>query len=178
MHLCRRPFRWPCRGVEAIHTASPDAACPGLLRKPLDAAIGRLLAPYHSGGHHGDSKQNKDVICTHFDGRFDAITMQRYYTARIAQWRRSMVFIKASKLHHRASTHSDITNQTYQSWRFLTFHHEKGLQVDMLAPNNNRGSMKNQTDEKQLTIFPEYIVGVVKLAWYSIHSFTITCLYQ
>ena len=33
----------------------------------------------------------------------------------------------------------------------------------MLTPNNNRG-MTYQTDEKHLTIFPEYFVGVVKLA--------------
>jgi len=72
MHLCCRPFRWPCGGIEAINAALPDAACPGLLRKPLDAAaIGRLLAPYRPGGCQDDSKQNKDVICTHFDGRFD-----------------------------------------------------------------------------------------------------------
>jgi hypothetical protein len=38
----------------------------------------------------------------------------------------------------------------------------------MLAPNNNRG-MTYQTDEKRLTIFPEYFVGVVKLACYSIN---------
>ena len=55
--------------------ASLNAACPGLLLKPLalDAAIGigRLLTPYHPGGRQGDSKQYKDVICTHFDGRFN-----------------------------------------------------------------------------------------------------------
>ena len=33
----------------------------------------------------------------------------------------------------------------------------------MLAPNNNRG-MTYQTDEKHLTIIPEYFVGVVKPA--------------
>jgi hypothetical protein len=33
----------------------------------------------------------------------------------------------------------------------------------MLAPNNN-GVMTYQTNEKHLTIFPEYFVGVVKLA--------------
>jgi hypothetical protein len=71
MNLCRRPFRWPCGGVEAIHTASPDAACPGLLRKPLDAAIEQLLTLYHPSGCKGNSKQYKDVICTHFDGCFD-----------------------------------------------------------------------------------------------------------
>ena len=56
-------------GVEAIHAALPDAACPGLLRKPLDAAIGRLLAPYHLSGRQ-NSKQYNDVLCTHFDGHF------------------------------------------------------------------------------------------------------------
>jgi len=55
MCLCRRPFRWSCRGVEAKHVASPDAACPELHQKPLDAAIGQLLALYHPGGRHGDS---------------------------------------------------------------------------------------------------------------------------
>ncbi len=34
------------------------------------AAIGRLLTPYCLGGCQGDSKQNKDVLCTHFDGHF------------------------------------------------------------------------------------------------------------
>ena len=33
----------------------------------------------------------------------------------------------------------------------------------MLAPNINRG-MTYQTDKKHLTIFPEYFVGMVKLA--------------
>jgi hypothetical protein len=41
MYLHRRPFRWPCGRVEAIHVALPDAAWPGLHPKPLDAAIGR-----------------------------------------------------------------------------------------------------------------------------------------
>jgi hypothetical protein len=71
MCLRRRPFRWSYRGVEAKHVASPDAACPGLHRKPLDAAIGRLLAPYRPGGRHGDNQQNDDAKCTHFAGHFD-----------------------------------------------------------------------------------------------------------
>ena len=64
-----------------MHAASPNAACPGLHRKPLDAAIGRLLTPYRLGGRQGNSKQYKDVICTHFDGRFnghrDAVVLYR-----------------------------------------------------------------------------------------------------
>ncbi len=35
----------------------------------------------------------------------------------------------------------------------------------MLAPNNNMG-MTYQTNEKHLTIFPEYLFGAVKLAIY------------
>jgi len=69
------------RKREAIHAASPDAACPGLHRKPLDAAIGRLLAPYRLGGRQGDSKQNNVILCTHFDGHFgghrDAVVLYR-----------------------------------------------------------------------------------------------------
>jgi hypothetical protein len=39
----------------------------------------------------------------------------------------------------------------------------------MLAPNDNRG-MTYQTDEKHLTMFPEYFVGVVKLACYALNT--------
>jgi Na+/melibiose symporter-like transporter len=38
-----------------------------------------------------------------------AIAMRRYYTKRIARWRRFVAFIKATKRHHRTSTCSDIT---------------------------------------------------------------------
>jgi len=38
---------------------------------PLVAAIGQLLAPYCPISRQGKSKQNKDLICTHFDGCFD-----------------------------------------------------------------------------------------------------------
>ena len=54
-----------------------------------------------------------------------AMAMRRSYNARIAQWRRSMAFIKATKCRHRASTHSDITNRTHQRWLFRTFHCKK-----------------------------------------------------
>jgi len=54
-----------------MHAALPDAACPGLHRKPLDAVIKQLLTPYRLGVRQGDSKQNNDVKCTHFSGRFE-----------------------------------------------------------------------------------------------------------
>ena len=51
--------------------ALPDAGCPELHRKPLDAAIGRPLTPYHPGGRHGDNQQNDNAKCTLFAGNFD-----------------------------------------------------------------------------------------------------------
>ncbi len=51
MHLRRGPFRTPCGCAGAIQMASPNAACPGLLQKPLGAGIGWLLAPYHPSGN-------------------------------------------------------------------------------------------------------------------------------
>ncbi len=60
--LRRGPFRWPWRCADAIQSASPDAACPGLHQKPLNAAIGRLLAPYRPGGRQGNNQQNNDVL--------------------------------------------------------------------------------------------------------------------
>jgi hypothetical protein len=94
-----------------------------------------------------------------------AIAMRWYYTAHIARWRWFLAFQKATKLLHRASTRSDITNRTRQRRFFLTFHGEKRAQVDMLAPYNNRG-MTYQTNQKNITNLREYIVGVVKLAIY------------
>ncbi len=61
MHLHRGPFWRPCGCARAIQTALPDAACPGLLWKPLDAGIGRLLAPCcpssRQGTRHGNNNQ-------------------------------------------------------------------------------------------------------------------------
>ncbi len=56
------PFRWPWRCAGAIQMALPDAACPGLPRKPLAIAIGQLLAPYRPSNCEGSSKQNNDKI--------------------------------------------------------------------------------------------------------------------
>jgi hypothetical protein len=60
VHLHCGPFRWLCERVGAIQTASPNAACPGLSQKSLDATIGQLLSLYCPGGNQGDSKQNND----------------------------------------------------------------------------------------------------------------------
>ena len=57
-----------------------------------------------------------------------AVAMRQYNTARIAQWRRFMAFVKATKRHHPASTGSDSINRTRQRRLLLLFHREKGLQ--------------------------------------------------
>ena len=92
-----------------------------------------------------------------------AVVMRRCYTPRIARWRRFVAFIKATKRHHGVSTCSDINQPDMPPLVVSDISSWKRAPVDMLAPNNNRG-MTYQTDEKHLTIFPEYFVGVVKLA--------------
>jgi len=47
----------------------------------------------------------------------------------------------------------------------------------MLAPNKNRG-VTYQTDGNHISKTIGYLDRVVKLACYSKHSFTVTCLYQ
>ncbi len=60
MHLIHRPFWWPRRCTGAIQMALPDAACPGLFRKPLDAAIGWLHPTYCPSGLQGNRQTNNN----------------------------------------------------------------------------------------------------------------------
>jgi hypothetical protein len=76
MFLPRWPFRWPRRCTGAIQIALPNVACPGLLRKPLDAALGNYLLPITPAATRATGKQttiNKytyKAVC--FDGHVDA----------------------------------------------------------------------------------------------------------
>jgi hypothetical protein len=56
MYLLCWQFQWPCKHMGARLLVSPNAACPGLHRKPLDAIIGQLLALYCPSGCQGNSK--------------------------------------------------------------------------------------------------------------------------
>ncbi len=60
MYLRRGPFQRPCACAGIMGCALPNAACPGLLQKPLDATIGQLLSLYCPGSCQGNSKQNND----------------------------------------------------------------------------------------------------------------------
>ena len=53
MQANQRRFQQPCGCGSAMRGASPDEAQPGLHSKPMDAAIGRVLASHRRGGHHG-----------------------------------------------------------------------------------------------------------------------------
>ena len=53
MQANRQRFRWPWQCSGTTQGASPQEAHPGLHSKPLDAAIGRVHAPYHPDRCHG-----------------------------------------------------------------------------------------------------------------------------
>ncbi len=64
MHLRCGPFWRPYGCAGAIQMASPDATCPGLLRKLLDANIGRLLALYCPSGRQGNRQTSNNQQMT------------------------------------------------------------------------------------------------------------------
>jgi hypothetical protein len=53
MQANQRQFRWPWRFSGTMRGASLDGAHSGLHSKPMDAAIGRVPAPYRPDGGHG-----------------------------------------------------------------------------------------------------------------------------
>ncbi len=60
-HIVRwRRSRASRRCAGAIQMASPDAACPRLPQKPLDAAIGQLLTLYCPSSLHGNRQTNNN----------------------------------------------------------------------------------------------------------------------
>ncbi len=113
MPLLCGPCWWSWWDVEAIHAASPDAACPGLHRKPLDAAIGWLFAPYCLGGRQ-NSKTNNDVLCTHFDGYFGGHRDAAVLLRASPDDGGSPGLSYATKHRHRVSTRSDSINRSSQ----------------------------------------------------------------
>ena len=71
MCLRLRPFPLSYGRDEAKHMALPNATCPGLHQKPLDAVIGGLNASYCPDYRQGNNQQNDDIKCTNFADRFD-----------------------------------------------------------------------------------------------------------
>ena len=83
------------------------------------------------GGRQGNNQQNNNAKCTHFAVHFDSHhdVATQYCTHCLMEEVRGFHKHKATKHHHRASTCSDITNQTHQHRLFLLLHHEKGLDL-------------------------------------------------
>ena len=63
-----------------------------------------------------------------------AIAMRRYYTACIAQKRRFVAFIKATKRHHRASTHSDRHQSDTPTPDFRGLFHRQIVEKELELP--------------------------------------------
>jgi hypothetical protein len=72
--------------------ASPNAVHPWLHAKPLDAAIGRVPAPYCPGGHHGQGFQKKKTPAKH-----------NFYLA--FSWKTNIKKLSDLETHQRPSTH-------------------------------------------------------------------------
>jgi hypothetical protein len=132
-HLIRRPFWSTWRCACGMQSASPDVACLGLLRKPLDAATGDYslrIAPVATRVTiNKTTMQNTPPLLA----ILMAVVVRRYYTAHIARWRHFMAFIKATKRRHRTSTCSNITQSDMPTPDFgFIFHRQidkKGLEL-------------------------------------------------
>ena len=72
MQLIRWPFRWPCGSGGTVPSASPSTAGLGLPEMPLDAAIGRVFAPYRPSGRHGHRYRRKKSSCGVVKSLFEA----------------------------------------------------------------------------------------------------------
>ena len=102
MHLRCGPFRWPrrCAGAPMQHDQQGFVGShwtPPLGNFALQIAPLAARAPINS-------TMMQHVLTLLAVSM--AIAMRRYYTTCIAQWRRFVAFIKATKCHHRTSTGS------------------------------------------------------------------------
>ncbi len=114
MHLIHQPFWWPRRCTRAIQTRLPNAACPGLLRKPLDTAIGQQLAPYYPSGRQGNRQTNNNQQNTPTKLAVSMVkAMRRYITACIPWWRRSRASLEPTGCCHWASIMSNNIKNTW-----------------------------------------------------------------
>ncbi len=153
MHLHHWPFQWTRWCAGALQIASPDAAVPGLPRKPLDTAIGQLLAPYCPSGHQGNSKwhddKKMDQLCWPFWWlRSCAGTIPRALPdgGGPGLWQKPLdaaigwVLRPIDAIGHACAS----------LFEFLIITHKRRSRVDAEAPVFNRG-MTYQTKKKGLT---------------------------
>jgi hypothetical protein len=121
MYLLCWSFQWPCGGMGAMPRALPNAACPELHPKPLDATIRQLLAPYCPKSHQGSMQNNNKKNTPTLLAILMAMAMRQYNTAHIAQWRRSRASLEATGCCHLASICFNNINWSCQHWFFQVF---------------------------------------------------------
>ncbi len=97
----------------------PNAACPGLYRKPLDSAIALQIAPVAA---RVTGKQMTMKKYTYFAGRLDGHDDALvHYIVCFAQWRRTRASLEAAGYHHWASINYDNIKGTYYCRFFVVF---------------------------------------------------------
>ena len=163
MHLRRSPFWWSYGGVEVIHAASPymqhDQDFTGSHWTPPSGNYWLRIAPTATRATANKTKVHH--VSTLLTVLMD-IAVRRYYTGRIARWRRFVAFIKATKRRHWASTCSDRHQSDMPTPISGVYFIVNLLKKSLSCPNNNRG-VTHQTDEKHLNNMSEYFVGVVNI---------------
>jgi hypothetical protein len=83
MQANRWQFRWQWRCSGMTRGTSPDKAHPGLHSKPLDAAIGRVPAPYCPDSSHGRPQNiKKTQLLTSNYGTFRALVVCENFVTR------------------------------------------------------------------------------------------------
>ena len=80
MYRIRRRLRRPCCRDNTARGTSPDGAHRWLHAKPLDAAIGRVLAPYRPGGRHGHRRRRR--VKTQHKTQLLASVYRTFYLAK------------------------------------------------------------------------------------------------
>ncbi len=167
MHLVRRLFWWPRQCAGAIQTTLPNVVCSGLLRKPLDAGIGQLLAQYCPSSRQGNRQTNNHQQMLH---------LKRW--PNWLPWRCAGMVPRTSpdegglglcKMPLNTTIGQVLQpiegNETKKRrffWVFSSLTRWKGPRGDVKVPDNNRG-MTNQSDGKELSKRMWYLVGYFEL---------------
>jgi len=125
MYLHCGPFQWPRGRIGAIWIQHDQGFTGSLWTPPSGDHSLRITPAAARATFNKTTMQNLPTLLA----VLMAITMQWYYTAHIAWWRRFVAFLKATKRHHRVSTCSNKTNWTCQHQLYLRFYCEKGLEL-------------------------------------------------
>ncbi len=138
-----------------------NAACSGLLWKPLDAIIGQLLALYCPSICQGNRQTNNNQqIHLKKLAVLMAMAMHRYVIACIAQWRRSRASKEATGRRHWSC---NMSNNIVWSWLHFFFHcqnHRKRSQVDNKTPVFNRGMTYQMKEKGLIKVSIQFVGGV------------------